>query len=198
MGRNRIDHGSDGQARIAMLVAAGHGPERIAAELGVSETTAKRRMREVRPAVTAVKAESRNARREAVRAARPQSPPTSGPRMPSARGEDEVEIPEGSSLEEIDYWLKLAKDEAAAAVDDEDPDNRIKWVRLAASLLEARRKVAPIPKADPNEHPDFVAAAARARQRMHELIDRAAGVSPAHAVCGLILMAEAICARYRR
>lgn len=186
MGRKRIDHGTDGQAKIALLMSGGHGADRIAAELGVSVATAKRRMREIKGVVTEVKGESRQTRRAAVRLARPA--PTAVPgaaagALPDVAesaldgDDDSIVIPEGSSLEQIDRWLKVAEDEAAAAAGDDDPDNHIKWVRLAASLIEARRKAAPIAKTDPNEQPDMIAAAARARKRLHALANKLAYIA---------------------
>lgn len=41
------------------------------------------------------------------------------------------------------------------------------------SVLEHQRKNAPLPKVDPNESPDMVAAARRAREALHRLIDSA-------------------------
>lgn len=182
MGRKRIDHGTDGQAKIALLMAGGHGADRIAAELGVSTATAKRRMREIKGVVTEVKAEGRQARRSAARAPRP-APIAPSPALPavlpSTDGDEDadISIPDGSSLEQIDRWLKVAEDEAEAAAGDEDPDNHIKWVRLATALIEAKRKASPIPKPDPNEHPDMIAAAARVRKRWHDLANNLVRVS---------------------
>lgn len=158
-------------------MSAGQSADRIAAELGVSVATAKRRMREIKGVVTETTGGLRHERRAAPvpRAERPSRPAPKAERelAPPVDGDETViEIPEGSSVEQIDRWLKVAEQEAEAASGDPDPDNHIKWVRLAASLLEARRKAAPIVKADPNDRPDTVAAAARVRARWHALADK--------------------------
>jgi hypothetical protein len=176
LGRKRIDLGAGSQAKIALMMSGGHGPERIAAELGVSLATAKRRMSEVKGVVTEVKGDARRERRAAAPAAPAARAPTPHADL-DTNDDDAPVIPEGSSLEQIDKWLKVAEEEAALAATDDDPDNHIKWVRLAASLLEARRKAAPIPKADPNENPDMIEAAAAARKRWHDLADALLRVS---------------------
>ena len=75
------------------------------------------------------------------------------------------------SVAEIDGWLKEAKEHAANAAAEGDVDTHVKYVRLAATLIEARRKAAPVPKPDPNDSPDMVAAAKAARKRWHVLLD---------------------------
>ena len=163
MGRKRIDLGAGEQARIALLMNAGKKSAAIAAELGISEATAKRRMASIRGVV----ADSKTARkREAIKA----SPVAQ--ELGIGEEDPDLELPADTTLESIDRLLRVAEERAKLAESDEDPENHIKYVRLSAQLLEARRKMLPVPKVDPNDHPDMVEAAARVRKRWHDLADR--------------------------
>lgn len=169
MGRKRINLGPDAEARIAVMMARGDNAEAIAKSVGASQRTVERRMTELRGAVATARADSRSARRPPQRAVPrlPLAPPTAG----GDADDVDVAIPDGSTVEEIDRWLRVAEEEAKLAAGDEDPDNHIKWVRIVTSLIEAKRKAKPIPKVDPNDRPDMVEAAARVRKRWHALAE---------------------------
>ena len=50
--------------------------------------------------------------------------------------------------------------------------------RLTTAILDLKRKAAPPERPDANEHPDMVAAARRAREALHRLIDTSPEVGP--------------------
>ncbi len=159
MGRSRIEIGAEAEERIVALLTRGVAASAIAAELGISAATAKRRIRELKGKVPA-------ARAAALAAVTPPAE-TQAP----ADGGEEIEVPAGATLEQIDHWLEVAKKKANEAATLGDPDAHLSYMRMVIALLEARRKSAPIPKADPNENPDLVEAAARVRERWHRLAD---------------------------
>jgi hypothetical protein len=163
MGRKRIDLGNDADARIVASMVRGESAAVVARTLGCSLATAKRRMAELRKGVPAARAEKRGAS--------PKLPATT----PRAKLPDpDGVIPEETTLEQIGEWLKLAKEEIAAAslTPGSEPETIAKMVRLAATLLALQVKATPPPKPDPNDNPDFVAAAERVRKRWHDLLEK--------------------------
>jgi hypothetical protein len=131
----------------------------VARTLGCSLATAKRRMAELRKGVPAARAEKRAA-----------AQPALAPKASAALPDPDGEIPEGTTIEQIGKWLRLAEEEIAAGKGE--PDTIAKMVRLAATLLALQVKATPPPKADPNDNPDFVAAAERVRKRWHDLLEK--------------------------
>jgi hypothetical protein len=83
-------------------------------------------------------------------------------------------IPAGTDQETLIAWIGKAQELGRVAQAKGDLDGFGKMGRLSASLLEAKRKGAPIPKADPNDRPDLIAAKEAARKRLHKLIDEVA------------------------
>lgn len=157
MGRKRIGYD---QAHLVALLGKGATVDEVAAAFGRSRTWAHARMQECK----LQGAEARVRVRAADLAALPAEEPDA-----ETPDEGDAEIPEGTTLAQIDKWLSRAEREAKIAADKGDVDNHVKWVRLAASLIEARRKATPIAKPDPNESPDMVEAAARVRKHWHDL-----------------------------
>jgi hypothetical protein len=177
MGRKRIDLGADASDRIRALLTRGATAEEVAATLRVSVTTAKRRIRELKGKTSAVPSAPR-----VVKKPPPGPSPNAGAEDGDGESDSEAEdgdelpdgeqaIPSGTSLEKIDYWLGVAERKAREAEKKGNADLLVKMARLAAVFVEAKRKATPIPKDDPNEHPDMVEAAAKVRKRMHELAD---------------------------
>src|SRR5690348_17046017 len=156
----------------------------IAHTLRISPATAKRRLRELkgkdpRPGRAFAVKPRPPARQEPA----PPAPPAES--SPDLLNEDEpsVELPlefsPDSTLQEIDKWLKVAKERAEAAAADDNPKAHAEYMRMIITLIEARRKAAPPPKVDPNDHPDMVAAAANVRKRWHNLADMLAHTASA-------------------
>jgi hypothetical protein len=155
--------GNDADARIVASMVRGESAAVVARTLGCSLATAKRRMAELRKGVPAARAEKR--------ATAPSvSLPSTRAKLPDPDGE----IPEGTTLEQIGEWLKLAKDEidAAGKIPGSEPETIAKMVRLAATLLALQVKATPPAKPDPNDNPDFMAAAERVRKRWHDLLEK--------------------------
>lgn len=161
MARPRKKMGADADSRIVALIARGATAETIAHTLGVSKTTAFRRMQELRGDAVAVRAEKRK------KAPAPDVAPGPKP-LP-----DTVEsIQEETPLEQINAWLKMTQEEVDAARSAGESETTAKMIRLASALLTLKNKATPITPPDPNENPDFVALAERVRKRWHDLIDR--------------------------
>lgn len=161
MARKRKNIDAD---RLIALMRAGRTAEQIAGVLAgegvpVSRATITRRMRELRGKVNAGRAASRPAPIVA----------------PAAADDVPDEVPEGTELAIVDKWIPKVEAAAEAAEAEGDLQAFASLTAKLVTLLEHKRKAAPPPKADPNEHPDMVAAAERAREKLHALIDSATG-----------------------
>jgi hypothetical protein len=171
MGRKRIELDAD---RIVALMARGRTGEEIAAELStrartVSVATVVRRMRELKvraheARATRAKSRRASAGRAAVEASAPPIPVES---TPEAMPED---VPAGLPVEAYDEMIERAKRNMQAAENDDEHTAAQGWARVALVAMTERRKATPPPKTDPNEMPDMIAAAKRAREALHKLI----------------------------
>lgn len=178
MGRKRSDLGPSVEKRIASLMARGGTAVSISKALAaagkkVSTRTIGRRMRELRGDVAPMRVSASTSLRAsyaAPEASEPESEASDAP-LPAAP----EEIPEDTDLRQIERWLQRAEAMARKAVNLGDLAGMGQMGRLTSALLEAKRRATPPEKADPNDHPDMVAAAARAREMLHKMIDRAIG-----------------------
>ena len=182
MARKRTDHGSAVEARIAALAARGGTAETIAKALrtdgvkGVSARTIGRRLRELRGKVRVGRTTTR-ARAPKVELEPPElpapagSPPTADPPLPSSPDA----IPEGLSLDMLHRLRAKADGAAQHALAQQDLATFAAMGRLVTGLSEAIRKATPPEKPDPEDSPDMIAAATRARETLHKLVDQAVG-----------------------
>lgn len=168
MGRKRIDLGPDANGRIEAMLNAGMASDAIARQLKISPATVRRRVAELKGKVPP---------KFPTLASAPAPSPNLTPADQDAAPPDDEQVPDGTSVSQIKAWLEIARERAAEAAGRNDVDNHVKYLRLAATLLEALRKATPVPKPDPNEHPDMVEAAARVRERWHKLADSLVRVS---------------------
>lgn len=155
--------------RIVALMSTGKTAEEIAASLcasgvKVSRATITRRMRELRGRTKAAKAERASARLAAAPA------PQGMPPLPKTADD----VPENVDPSTLEWWLAKAEELARQAETVEDFDTFGKMGRLAATLLEHRRKATPPPVQDPNDDPDLVALGAQVVERLHRMIDQVA------------------------
>ncbi len=81
------------------------------------------------------------------------------------------DIPEGTDLDTLDRWLLVAERNGRAAENEGNLQALAQMGRLSASLLEAKRKGAPLPTPDPNEHPDMVRLGAEVAERLLKALD---------------------------
>lgn len=148
MARKRIELTPGQQADIATRTSRGQSLDTISKALGLSRATVQRRQKELKdggliPA------------------------PALDPVEDAALG---AEI-NPADLATIDKWIpkveRVAED--AQAAKDYAAFNAA-MSRLVA-LLEHKRKATPIPKVDPNDNPDMVAAAEKFRKRFSNLLD---------------------------
>lgn len=163
MGRNRQELTAAEEAHLMALMTKGETVARATASLKAmgaktSTATVARRMRELASKV-------REARVSVV------PPPASVPDLP----ESEEEIPEGIDLGTYDRWIAKAETMAKQAELDKNLVELGKAGRLVVMLLDAKRKATPPAPPDPNERPDMIAAAQRARDALHKLVDSAVG-----------------------
>src|SRR5678815_4191374 len=139
-------------------------PERVRVNLiasgapDVCERTVRRHMERLSGTV--------QAERKAKRKGSPTPQPEHG--LPEAE-----EVPSDAGIAQLNYWLGVAERNAKEAETEGDLETLTKMVRLASTILDMRRKMMPPPKQDPNERPDMIAAAERARVWLHKQIDTA-------------------------
>lgn len=199
MARNRTNHGTDVEAQIAKMAGLGWTAEHIAKILkskgvkGVSRATIGRRLRELRGKVrvgraasspkskakpAATKTRARAAAAEVAEPTSPQPPVTfiDPPDLDIDLSDiSDDEIPEGLSLDLLHRLRTKADRAASAALGAKDLATFAAMGRLVTSLSEAIRKATPPEKPDPNDNPDMVAAAKRARELLHRRVDQAVG-----------------------
>ncbi len=173
MPREKRDFPPEILARMRAGERAGKSAKVIAAELtkagveGASAATVSRRLRELR----GQPAKLRTLKGEAPKRAVQTAPTAEAPPLP----ETPEDIPDGTDVSTLDHWIEVAKRNGATAETEKNLAGIGAMGRLVATLLEHRRKATPDPKPDPNEHPDMVAAAKRAREDLHTLISTAVG-----------------------
>jgi len=179
MGRKRTDFGAEGDALIRQMTSTGCSAEAVTAALmvrgvKVHRATVDRRMRELRGAQHF---DARAA--EAAGIVGPRSSASSAPDsddLPALDGE----LPEVSGVAKITHWLALAEKKAKDAEGptcpacgrSADSEELVKMIRLAAVLLDLKRKATPMPTPDPNENPDMRALAAVVAKRFHDLVEK--------------------------
>jgi hypothetical protein len=88
---------------------------------------------------------------------------------------DAGELAEFESADSVDKLLKKIEKAIIVAESDGNVAAMGTLGRLSVSLLDHKRKTAPIPKQDPNESPDMVAAATSAREKLHKYLSQALG-----------------------
>jgi hypothetical protein len=170
MGRPKKEIPANLVSKAQAMRQSGVPDDKIALAVGVPLRTLQRKLG------------PHKAQRAKARKRTPKPTPAPATVSPSAGGDDLPEnlaevLTESTPFEQIDRWLKKAEEKADKADADDDDDNHVKYVRLAKDLFEARRKAMPIPKEDPNEHPDMLAAASKVRERWHALAENLARVS---------------------
>ncbi|MCL2777730.1 MAG: hypothetical protein FWD73_06970 [Polyangiaceae bacterium] len=170
MARKRTVYGPDVEAKIRSGLERGQPAEAIAKELtaagvkGASRATIDRRMREMR---------GRTASPRLFLGRRVAASDVPSPPLP----ESPEDIPSDADPDTIGRWIALAEQKGQDAANRGDLAGFGAMGRLAATLLEHRRKAAPPPRVDPNERPDMIAAKERARADFHRLIDRVANAA---------------------
>ncbi len=113
--------------------------------------------------------------------AAPPAPPPAAvlPAVPAPpASEPGVDDPEpidfaGADLETLNRWIEATERQAKAA---DEAGNVAAFASLSRVLLvafRARAALRPPPPPDPNANPDMAAAAKRAREKLHDLLDRA-------------------------
>lgn len=177
MARPRTELGHAIEAKIGAMARAGKTAEEIAAQLkadgakGVSRATIGRRLRELRGKVRVGRVATKK------RSSSPRPPP-SEPQPPSTElelPESPDQIPDDLSIDTLKKLFQKANNAADHALGKNDLATFGSMGRLVTALGEAIRKATPPEKPDVNDQPDMIAAAERARKKLHELVDRAVG-----------------------
>lgn len=166
MARKRNDYGPDGEALIKAHMARGGTVLSITQALRAgpvptaTTATVHRRMKELRHEVH----EARLARR---REATTDSIDSSGEELPTSPDQ----VPDGATTADYDRWIARAERMA----DDADAEGDVKAAAVAGRLvgffMAERRKAAPEPIVDPDDHPDMVAMGAEATSRLERLCE---------------------------
>lgn len=112
--------------------------------------------------------------RKKVRAAEPPAPPV-------APVVDEPP-PADADVSTLRRWMVRLEALANAAEADGNLQAFTNLQRAMRDTWDRIRKAEPPAREDPNEAPDMVAAANRARTKLHEMLDRALGPAPAEGV----------------
>ncbi len=151
MARKRIELTPEQASQIASRTKRGQSLDTIAKATGLSRATVQRRQKELKEG---------------------------GWTAPSPSAPSDTEMPEAElsaeELANVDKWIPVIEKMIEHAFDEKNhTDFNASMSRLIA-LQEHKRKATPLPKIDPNDSPDMVAAAARVRKMWHDLIDKAA------------------------
>jgi hypothetical protein len=151
MGRKRIELGAEAEAQIAARMKRGQSAQTIAKAIGggVSYRTVARRMRELKG----------------------KEPPKESKPVVEDVADVPEEIPEGVDLGTVEKWIPRIERAAESAEADGDFTAMSSLMAKLVALLEHKRKATPIPKPDPNDNPDMIAAKERARKEFHRLIE---------------------------
>ena len=158
--------GADTDASIQHGTTIGLSAAEVARRAGISESTARRRMAESRgsPAPRGGGFAAGRAREGGPPADAP-TPPASGGDMPT---EEDIEEAARGGASTLDSMLTSC---VAAFRATEPGPIKQRWGALILRGLDDRRKATPPERPDPNEAPDMMAAARRARAMLHHLID---------------------------
>lgn len=166
MARPRIELPAHVEAEIAHRTHRGESVKTILEALGpvASPGTIQRRVRELRG----------KAPRPAVVSPPAHPQPPAQPSQPSS-APPHVDVPddppETTSLEDIDRWIKLLNRAVAEAERATNLTAIASLSQKTAVLLALKHKLQPLPKADPNDNPDYQRLAAEGRARMKQLVN---------------------------
>jgi hypothetical protein len=172
MARPRTQLSASTNATIESMAATGGTAETITKALkargvrGISRATVGRRLRELRGKV--------RVGRVGAKQSAPPPPPESETADIDLPASPE-EIPDGLSLDVLRALFRKADRAASEALSRKDLATFGAMGRLVTALSEAIRKATPPEKVDPNDHPDMLSAAKRAREKLHRLVDQAVG-----------------------
>ena len=102
-------------------------------------------------------------------------PPVVPPPPPSDPGGDDPDPIDfaGADLETLNSWIERTDRLAKKADTEGNVAGFASLSRLLLVAFRARAALRPPPPPDPNANPDMVAAGKRAREKLHELVDRA-------------------------
>lgn len=172
MARNRITFPKTALAKMQRMMKAGATALQIAKALAgddveASAATVGRWMREQRGARRATKLAVR------ARGAKAASSPAE-PRPTPATEEPPSDNKARTPKERLDLLIARAEKHLAIAETEQNAAALSSLMRVQVGLLKEIRMVARETPPDPSEAPDFVAAAKRARERLHKYVDVAA------------------------
>lgn len=167
MGRKRTEFGTITDAEIRTRTERGESAETIATALGLQDQTRTIRRRQ---------AELRGKAGPIPLAGPPAQPGGSGLASPPGRARTEVEdvpdeVPEGTPVEQLDRWIRRLEKMADAAEVAGNVAGVASLSAKMAAMSSLRHRVAPLPKADPNENPDFISLGEQVEKRLFTLID---------------------------
>lgn len=167
MARTRRQLTDEQRSILVTMGKSGASAAAIARELGgvVSESTVKRRLREVRgpqrsPRIDRKPSSSTKPKRKTK---------TSKPSAPSLEvgGVEDLD-----AMADLDALLREIDDLGSEAKEVENVAQLAAAKRLKLQAIALREKLRPPPPPDPEELPSFVATANRCRAKLHEMVQR--------------------------
>lgn len=176
MGRKRTELGTNVDTMVRELISRGGTAESVHAALAMAGIR-KVSMRTIGRRIAEAKGKPGGAR---VRPAAPDPAPRVPRELPQddedEPDEDELpdtpaEIPEDTTIATYDRWIAEAETMGKIAAEDANYGEWSKMGRLVVMFSEARRKARPMPKIDPNEHPDMLVAKEKGRAELHRLAE---------------------------
>ena len=161
MPRQRTELPPDVNAAIAARTARGESAETIFQAIGkvISVPTISRRQRELR-------GRTGPERIDAPAPARERTPPPAE----ASPGDVPDEIPTGTPLEDLNRWIAIVDRGLLQAEKDGNLSAVASLAQKLGALAALKHKSAPIPKADPNENPDYKALAATGEMKLIALV----------------------------
>lgn len=167
MPRQRTELPPDVNAAIAARTARGESAETIFQAIGkvISVPTISRRQRELRGRTGPDRIDATEGNRRP--SADGRAAPASAPEEPAPTVPDE--IPDATPLEDLTRWIAIVDRGMTKAELDGNLAALASLAQKGAALAALRHKSAPLPKADPNENPDYKALAAQGRERLRKL-----------------------------
>lgn len=99
--------------------------------------------------------------------------PTASSSAPAPSSSETIpeNIPDGTDLAEIERWMQIAQRTAVIAEEEGNVSALAAMLRIQRDLFNAKLRARRDAKPDPNDSPDMVAAAKRARDRLHKYVD---------------------------
>lgn len=166
MARKPTDFGSNVDAEIVARTARGESAETIASALGLPKQvrTIRRRQAQLKGKVPSAQVSPSRPRVEAAGSS------NVAPNTTPETTDVPEDVPSDTPAEQLDRWIKRLEVGAAKAEDDGNLAALASIAAKVTALMALKHRSAPLPKADPNENPDYIELARQGEERLLTLI----------------------------